>query len=260
MFFRASYREVSLFIVWGSSNTTTRALSLLANQGVKILSDKSLLWYCPTECRRTLTRSKQPFAIAANQLPYIPEKTTCRNIAFLPTSEEVFRHTFLFPASLPLHQSKIHILPNNRQESHVLRWYDIHRNILQGIVNTGHAAIWINSDRRKTWANKINATALPALRGEVKIPVLNNNVSPVIKRYITPLCLEIEKLTLDPATSQKHSFSLQQIKKYARHTILLSTKPNTVPTPKPSQASFSDDTASLTLSSLMNEFEYLKTH
>ena len=260
MLFRASYREVSLFIVWGSSNTVTRALSLLATQGVKILSDKSRLWRCPTECRRALTRSKQPFAIAAHQLPYIPEKTTCRNIALLPTSEEVFHHTFLFPASLPLHQAKSHLFPTNRQENHVLRWYDIHRNILQGIANTGHAGIWINSDRRKTWANKINATALPALRGEVKIPVLNDNVSPAIKRYITPLCLEIEKLTLAPATSQKHAVSLQQIKKHARHTILSSTKPNTAPTSKPSQSSFSDDTASLTLSSLMNELEHLKSH
>lgn len=260
MFYRASCREVSLFIVWGSGNTVTRALSLLATQGVKILSDKSRLWHCPTECRRALKRSKQPFAIAAHQLPYIPEKTTCRNIALLPTSEEVFRHTFFFPAPLPLHQSKSHLLPSTRQENHVLRWYDVHRNILQGIADTGHDAIWVNADRRKTWANKINATALPALRGEVKIPVLNNNVSPVIKHYITPLCLEIEKLTLTPATSQKHLVSLQQIKKYARRTILSSTKPNIAPTPKPSQTSFSDDIASLTLSSLMNEFEHLKSN
>lgn len=211
--------DTKLFIIWGCKDAQAEAGKKLKKAGIKPLPS-SIPWDSRRQTHRLFSRSRHRFYAFSHELPYWIDSIPCRHLAFMTTVNQVQKSAYRYHQVN--HFQSITIFPSPVGAQHyLLRWYDIHRDMLEGLADTDQPVMWI--------ASPIESWLSPALRGNSLVggqfALPSAPALPALMRlHIGALNTVLRQLVNEQATPSRHRDSVKRIKHLTRQIIMHTTK------------------------------------
>lgn len=207
--------RVKLIILWGMEAQQKAAIATLRRHGIKPLPS-DLPWDRPRLLQRQFQRYQRTYFVRGRALPAMPDKAYCRHVVMMADVTNIENDNYIPTQPSPFCSSSF-FSGVTAKDALLMRWYDVHRDILETLVEKQAEALWVNAGESR-WLSAALDTSLSTSPRELRLP--GKPSTPLLHAHIITLAIQLQRCLRQPATVSCHCDALRQVKRRTRNAIM----------------------------------------